>query len=44
MTETNSAIVHDPPGERENWLAAQIVDIAIVIHKALGPGTIGECL
>ena len=24
--------------ERENWLAAQIVDIAICIHKALGPG------
>jgi GxxExxY protein len=24
--------------ERENWLAAQIVDIAICIYKALGPG------
>ena len=24
--------------ERENWLAGQIVDIAICIHKALGPG------
>jgi GxxExxY protein len=24
--------------ERENWLAAQIVDIAICIHKAMGPG------
>ena len=24
--------------ERENWLAAQLVDIAICIHKALGPG------
>jgi len=24
--------------ERENWLAAQIVDIAICIHKAIGPG------
>jgi GxxExxY protein len=24
--------------ERENWLAGQIVDIAVCIHKALGPG------
>ena len=24
--------------ERENWLAGQVVDIAICIHKALGPG------
>jgi GxxExxY protein len=24
--------------ERENWLAGQIVDIAICIHKTLGPG------
>lgn len=24
--------------QRENWLAAQIIDIAICIHKALGPG------
>ena len=24
--------------ERENWLAGQIVDISICIHKALGPG------
>lgn len=24
--------------DRENWLAAQIIDIAICIHKALGPG------
>jgi GxxExxY protein len=24
--------------ERENWLAGQIVDITICIHKALGPG------
>ena len=27
-----------PLTERENWLATQIVDIAICIHKALGPG------
>jgi len=24
--------------ERENWLGTQIVDIAVCIHKALGPG------
>ena len=24
--------------ERENWLAAEIVDISICIHKAMGPG------
>ena len=33
--------------ERENWLAGQIVDIAICIHKALGPGLLesvyGKC-
>ena len=27
-----------PLTERENWLAGQIVDIAICIHKTLGPG------
>jgi GxxExxY protein len=27
-----------PLTERENWLAGQIVDIAICIHKAIGPG------
>ena len=33
--------------ERENWLAGQVVDIAICIHKALGPGLLesiyGKC-
>ena len=24
--------------EKENWLAGQIVDMAICIHKAVGPG------
>ena len=24
--------------ERENWLASQILDIAICVHKAMGPG------
>jgi GxxExxY protein len=35
--------MHKPLTERENWLAAQIVDIAIAIHKAFGPGLL-ECI
>ena len=27
-----------PLTERENWLSVQMIDIAIRIHKALGPG------
>ncbi|HSU27812.1 MAG TPA: GxxExxY protein [Chitinophagaceae bacterium] len=27
-----------PLSEREQWLAQQIIEIAIAIHKALGPG------
>ena len=30
--------MYDSLSSRENWLAAQIVDIAICIHKAMGPG------
>lgn len=30
--------VHAPISERERQLAGQIVDIAITVHKALGPG------
>ncbi len=29
---------HKPLTEREKWLASQIVDIAITIHRFLGPG------
>ena len=29
---------HLPLSEREQWLANQVVNIAISIHKALGPG------
>lgn len=36
-----------PLTERENWLAGQIVDTSICIHKALGPGLLesiyGKC-
>jgi GxxExxY protein len=34
ITEKNFA----PLTEKENWLAKQIVDIAIRLHKKLGPG------
>lgn len=30
--------MYKPLTEKENWIAAQLVDIAIRIHKALGPG------
>lgn len=30
--------MHKSLTERENWLAGQIVDIAISIHKTMGPG------
>jgi len=30
--------MHKPISEKENWLATQIVDIAICIHRAMGPG------
>jgi len=38
MTQSNTEKIHKPLTERENWLAGQIVDIAISIHKAVGPG------
>jgi GxxExxY protein len=34
ITEKN----HEPLTEREKWLASQIVEIAITIHRYLGPG------
>ncbi len=30
--------MYKPLTEKENWIAAQLVDIAVSIHKALGPG------
>lgn len=38
MTQSSTLKIHKPLTEREKWLAGQIVDIAICIHKALGPG------
>ena len=29
---------HKPLTEREKWLASQVVDIAISVHRCLGPG------
>ncbi len=40
--------MYHPLTERENWLAGQIVDIAICVHKAMGPGLLesiyGKCV
>jgi GxxExxY protein len=38
MTQSNTEKIFLPLTEREQWLSAEIVDIAISIHKALGPG------
>jgi GxxExxY protein len=36
--EQNITPVHNPLSDKEKQLAAQIINIAITIHKALGPG------
>lgn len=38
MTQGNTEKIFKPLSERETWLTGQVVDIAITIHKALGPG------
>ena len=38
MTQSITAKNHKPLTEREKWLASQIVEIAITIHRYLGPG------
>ena len=38
MIQTDIKTDYKPLSDRENWLAAQIVDIAICIHKSMGPG------
>lgn len=38
MTQSNTEKIHKPLTERERWLTSQIMDIAITIHKFLGPG------
>ena len=38
MTQSNTMKDHKPLTDREKWLASQIVEIAITIHRFLGPG------
>ena len=38
MTQSITEKYHKPLTEREKWLASQIVEIAIKIHRFLGPG------
>jgi len=38
VTQSITAKNHKPLTEREKWLASQIVEIAITIHRYLGPG------
>lgn len=38
MTQSNTEKIHKPLTEKERWLTSQIMDIAISIHRFLGPG------
>lgn len=38
MTQSNTEDTFLPLTEREQWLGTEIIDIAISIHKSLGPG------
>lgn len=38
MKQSSTVKIHKPLTERERWLTSQIMDIAISIHKCLGPG------
>lgn len=38
MAQGSTGKIHKPLTERERWLTSQIMDIAITIHKFLGPG------
>lgn len=38
MIQSSEEKFHRPVSDRENWLAEQIVGIAISIHRILGPG------
>lgn len=38
MAQGNTEKNHKPLTEREKWLASQIVEIAIAVHRFLGPG------
>ena len=38
MTQSITEKNHKPLTERERWLSSQIVEIAITVHRFLGPG------
>jgi len=38
MIPVKTAIVFSPITEREKWLTEQVVNIAIAVHRKLGPG------
>lgn len=38
MNDYHTTRTYKPLSARENWLAEKIIDIAVNIHKALGPG------
>jgi hypothetical protein len=38
MAQSNTEKIHKPLTEREEWIGSQIVNIAVCIHKTLGPG------
>ncbi len=38
MIQSSIGKIHKPLTEKENWLGGQVVDIAICIHKVMGPG------
>ena len=38
MTQSNTVKYHKPLTERQKWLTSQVMDIAITVHKFLGPG------
>jgi GxxExxY protein len=38
MAQSYTEKIFEPLSAREKWSAAQIIDIAIMIHKLLGPG------
>jgi GxxExxY protein len=38
MIEAKTRVAFKPISEREKWLTGQIVDSAIAVHRALGPG------
>ena len=38
MIQNGVKVNYRPLSEREQWLSAQVVDIAVCVHKVMGPG------